>query len=74
MLIPCLPVHADLTLMVNASNTMTNVTTSIAVKVTNLPPFEFSWADTKPQKPWSSLIVPLSLTLDGKLLFDEVSR
>lgn len=54
-------------------NAMTNVTTRIAVKITNLPPFEFSWADTKPQKPWSSLIVDdvLPSSLDGKLLFER---
>lgn len=55
-------------------NTMTNVTTRIAVKVNHLPPFEFSWADTTPQKPWSGLIVDdvLPSSHDGKQLFERM--
>ena len=54
-------------------NTMINVTTRIAVKVKNLPPFEFDWNDTRPQKPCSSLTVDdvLPCVADGDHLFKQ---
>ena len=50
---------------------MINVTTRIAVKIKNLPPFEFDWNDTKPQKPRNSLTVDdiLPSVADGDHLF-----
>ena len=52
---------------------MINVTTRIAVEVTHLPPFEFSWMDSKPQKPRSSLVVDdiLPTHSNGKQLFER---
>ena len=53
---------------------MINITTRIAVEISHLPPIEFSWEDSTPQKPLSTLVVDdiLPSTLDGKQLFDRV--
>ena len=52
-----------------------NVTTRIAVKITNLPPFDFDfdWADTAPQRPASSLVIEdfLPSSSDGKHLHER---
>ena len=36
---------------------MLNLTSTLAVKIKNLPAFEFDWADTTPQRPRTSLNV-----------------
>ena len=38
-------------------SSMLNLTARLAVKIKNLPDFEFDWADTAPQKPRASLNV-----------------
>lgn len=38
-------------------SSMLNVTSRLAVKIKNLPEFDFSWDDTTPQRPRSSLTV-----------------
>ena len=50
---------------------MINMTTRIAVKITKLPPFEFSWDDVTPQKPPSSLSIDdlLPSAEDGRQLY-----
>ena len=57
-------------------NTMMNVTTQIALAITNLPPFEFSWRDLAPQKPRSCLTVDdlLPSSADGRELFDRACK
>ena len=55
---------------------MTNVTTRIAVQITNLPPFEFRWDDSAPQKPRSSLVLDdvLPSLSDGSQLFERAMK
>ena len=55
---------------------MMNVTTRIAIAVTNLPPFEFNWGDLAPQKPRSCLTVDdlMPSSADGKELFDRACK
>ena len=55
---------------------MTNVTTRIAVQITNLPPFEFRWDDSTPQKPRSSLVLDdvLPSLSDGSQLFERAMK
>ena len=57
-------------------NTMTNVTTRIAVKISNLPPFEFRWDDSTPQKLRSSLVLDVVLPSlsDGSQLFERAMK
>ena len=38
-------------------SSMLNVTSRLAVKIKNLPGFKFDWANTKPQRPRTSLTV-----------------
>lgn len=42
---------------VDAHNTMLNVTTRLAVSIRNIPPWDFDWIDTTPQKHWRDLTV-----------------
>ena len=55
---------------------MVNVTTRIAVKIVHLPPFEFSWSDSKPQRPRSKLLATdiLPTSTDGKQLLDRATE
>ena len=55
---------------------MMNVTTRIAIAITNLPPFEFNWVDSGPQKPRSCLTVDdlMPSSADGKKLFDRACK
>ena len=55
---------------------MMNVTRRIALEITNLPPFEFSWGDLAPQKPRSCLTVDdlMPSSADGRELFDRACK
>jgi hypothetical protein len=55
---------------------MINVTTRIAVEITNLPTFELSWDDITPQMPLSSLSIDdlLPSAEDGRRLYDRASK
>ena len=55
---------------------MTNVTTRIAVKINHLPPFEFNWSDSTPQKARSSLVLDdvLPSPSDGSQLFERAVK
>ena len=61
-------------LFLDTHNTMVNVTTRIAVKIKNLPPFDFNWDSTTPQKPRGSVTVDdvLPSEADGETLFHRV--
>jgi hypothetical protein len=54
---------------------MINVTTRIAVEITNLPTFELSWDDITPQMPLSSLSIDdlLPSAEDGRRLYDRAN-
>ena len=55
---------------------MMNVTARIAIAVTNLPPFEFSWGDLAPQKSRNCLTVDdlLPSSADGRELLDRACK
>ena len=55
---------------------MLNVTTMIAVEIGHLPPFEFSWSDSTPQKPHSKLVAAdiVLTSTDGKQMFDRATE
>ena len=57
-------------------NTMVNVTTRIAVRIKHLPPFDFDWGDTTPQKPRDRLTVDdvLPSKSDGDQLFQRAVK
>jgi len=57
-------------------NTMMNLTTRIAIAITHLPPFNFTWGDLAPQKPRSSLTLDdlLPSAADGRELFRRASK
>jgi hypothetical protein len=52
---------------------MLNTTTRSAVSIWNLPPWEFSWTDTSPQKAWHELSVDdiIPGPQDGQQFFDR---
>ena len=57
----------------DAHNTMLNVTTRLAVSIRNIPPWDFDWDDTTPQKLRRDLTVDdlLLNEEDGQALFDR---
>ena len=57
-------------------NTMMNLTTRIAIAITHLPPFNFTWGDLAPQKPRNSLTLDdlLPSAADGRELFRRASK
>jgi len=57
-------------------NTMMNLTTRIAIAITHLPPFDFTWGDLAHQKPRSSLTLDdlLPSAADGRELFRRASK
>ena len=61
---------------VDHHNLMMNVTTRIAIEITELPPFEFRWDDLTPQRPTSSLSIDdiLPSAEDGRLLYDRATK
>ena len=62
--------------IIDKHNTMVNVTTRIAVEIAHLPPFQFSWSDSTPQKPRSKLVAAdiLPTSTDGKQMFDRATE
>ena len=55
---------------------MVNATTRIAVEIAHLPPFDFSWSNSTPQKPRSNLVAAdiLPISTDGKQMFDRATE
>ena len=58
---------------VDTHNTMLNVTTRLAVSIRNIPPWDFEWNDTTPQKHRRDLTVDdlLPNEEDGQALFEK---
>ena len=52
---------------------MVNITTRLAINIKKLPPFDFNWDDTSPQKPQESMTVDdvLPSEANGDLLFRQ---
>ena len=52
---------------------MLNVTTRLALSISNKPPWEFNWDDSTPQKHWRDLTVDdlLPSEEDGQAFFDR---
>ena len=55
----CIHVHIHVHICISPDHhsSKLNLTSRLAVKIKNLPGFEFDWADTTPQRLWTSLNV-----------------